>query len=218
MLYYLFSTFHPTYQSTKLSLIYTHGICTQILSWCVFLYKYVTFNIETVPSDAIVDTLCQYKAVVYHQFFWGLTNYSLNWKSVAIADDTPSKCRKASSFYEKSSSNVHIHFDSSRESGKECEKKFVFVRKLRRPWFALGCCYWTPYWLCAGPLSTVQPWLRTAVHLEPNLNNYIWLQFNAVRCSWIMWRNATQCWFKHTFANALCKKLNLSHRRPCNHQ
>jgi len=35
-----FSTFHPTCQSTKLlSLICTHGMCTQILSWCVFLYK-----------------------------------------------------------------------------------------------------------------------------------------------------------------------------------
>jgi len=80
-----------------------------------------------------VDT---HKAVVYHQFFWGLTDYSLNWKSVAIADDTPSKCRnKTFSFYQISLLQISTYTLIVQEKVERNARRSLFLWEI---WEALG--------------------------------------------------------------------------------
>lgn len=99
-----------------------------------------------------------YNAVVY-QFFCGLTDYSLNWKSVVIAD-TPSKCRKAFSFYQISL-QISTHFDTKRK-WKGMREEVCFCEKTEK---LLVCSLLLDTILTLCPQCSLG--LRTAAYLEP---------------------------------------------------
>jgi hypothetical protein len=163
-----------------------HKVVSKLPSWN--LYTNTLFNIfaQILKSSLLrhsLLTMCCCVSVV-----WGLTDNGLNWKSELHASVARPLFLLSLSLFKCG------HTLIAKESGKECEKSFGFVRKLRSPWFARR----TPY------IDFVSPDLGPGAQLNYSIAD-------AVHCPWIVCTgekrpNADDI----ELPQPLCKKLNLS--------